>query len=54
LRAYDSLQLAVAIDIALLHASRRVPAPVFISADQQLNQFATLEGLTVDNPNDHP
>jgi predicted nucleic acid-binding protein len=54
LRAYDSVQLASAIETAHSYDLRGVPSPIFICADDQLNLIAAAEGLTVDNPNDHP
>ena len=54
LRAYDAIHLATA-----LTANRRLLASgaaglVFLCADDRLLQAAAAEGLTVDNPNDHP
>lgn len=55
LRGYDAVQLAAA-----LRANRvRLSTPsasllIFISADITLNAAAIAEGLTVDNPKNHP
>ena len=54
LRAYDAVQLAVALEVNRFHQAG-VSGPVtLISADQALNGAATAEGLTVDDPNSHP
>lgn len=49
LRAYDSVQLAAALEI---HAAD--PSLTLVSADAELNAAARVEGLTVDDPNSHP
>lgn len=49
LRAYDSVQLAAALEI---HAVD--PSLTLISADNELNAAARAEGLAVDDPNGHP
>ncbi len=49
LRAYDALQLAAALEI---HAAD--PSLTLLSADAELNTAALAEGLSVDNPNNHP
>lgn len=54
LRAYDAVQLATAIYLKDQHLAVGLPAPVFIGADQDLNQAALAEGLPVDDPNLHP
>ncbi|MFZ4764670.1 MAG: type II toxin-antitoxin system VapC family toxin [Roseimicrobium sp.] len=51
LRAYDAMQLAVAVD---LNAQFLPPDFVFVSADDELNAAAAAEGLTFENPNHHP
>ena len=54
LRAYDAVQLAVALEVNRFHQAG-VSGPVtLVSADQALNDAATAEGLTVDDPNSHP
>jgi predicted nucleic acid-binding protein len=54
LRAYDAVQLAAALEIRQ-HGQRVGFGPVIlISADQALNDAATAEGLTVEDPNLHP
>ena len=54
LRGYDAVQLASAV---YLHTRRQqigLPPLTFISADNALNTTANSEGLSVDNPNNHP
>jgi predicted nucleic acid-binding protein len=50
LRGYDAVQLAAALR---LHARIKVPV-LFVSADGALNNAASSEGLTVENPNNYP
>jgi predicted nucleic acid-binding protein len=54
LRAYDAVQLAVALEINTVRLTVVSTALVLISADDALNTAAIAEGLTVDNPNCHP
>ena len=54
LRAYDSVQLATALELQIARRNMNVPLPIFLSADQNLNQAALAEGLLVDDPNRHP
>lgn len=54
LRGYDAIQLATAISISSNLVASRMPALVFVSGDKGLNKAASIEGLTVENPNDHP
>jgi uncharacterized protein len=54
LRAYDSVQLAVALEVQRLHQEAGLAPVTLISADQDLNAAATAEGLSVDDPNSHP
>ncbi len=49
LRAYDSVQLAAALEV-----QTRVPSLVMVSADDNLNAAAISEGLSVDDPKTHP
>lgn len=53
LRAYDAIQLAAAL-ILELHCRRRNLRANFVCADVALNAAARAEGLTVDDPNEHP
>jgi predicted nucleic acid-binding protein len=50
LRAYDAVQLAVAIELNRLNQG----GIVFVSADQALNDAASAEGMAVENPNLRP
>ena len=53
LRAYDSVQLAAALELntRLTSAGRSL---IFIAADVRLLQAAATEGLATDNPNNYP
>jgi uncharacterized protein len=54
LRGYDAIQLSGALEV---HSGRLMIASqslIFVSADNSLNKAALLEGLTVENPHDHP
>lgn len=53
LRGYDAVQLATAISIESNLAVSRLSPLVFVSADLNLNKAAVVEGLTVDDPNNH-
>ncbi|MGI8494622.1 MAG: type II toxin-antitoxin system VapC family toxin [Pyrinomonadaceae bacterium] len=53
LRGYDAVQLATAIDTNRLRLRRKLSPIIFISADNNLNSAAAIEGLTIDNPNNH-
>lgn len=57
LRGYDAVQLATALFVYDELVAVGVPTShtyVLISADAELNSAASLEGLRVDNPNNHP
>jgi predicted nucleic acid-binding protein len=54
LRGYDTTQLAVALAVKNRLLKSGVTSLTFISADNDLNRAAQAEGLTVDNPNNHP
>lgn len=54
LRGFDAVQLATALSANQIRQNAGANALVFISADNNLNNAATSEGLTVDNPNHHP
>jgi len=53
LRAYDAVQLAVALEVNRFHQAGGSGPVTLVSADQALNGAATAEGLTVDDPNSH-
>lgn len=54
LRAYDAIHLAAAVVSNQALVARDLPPLLFLSADDRLNQAASVEGLAVDNPNRHP
>ena len=54
LRAYDAVQLAVALEVNRSHQAAGSSPVTLVSADHDLNDAATAEGLTVENPNLHP
>jgi len=54
LRAYDAVQLASALQANDALQAANLPALTFLAADVQLLTAAQAEGLTTDNPNDHP
>jgi predicted nucleic acid-binding protein len=54
LRAYDAVQLAVALEVNRSRQADGFGPVTLISADQALNDAATAQGLTVDDPNAHP
>jgi predicted nucleic acid-binding protein len=54
LRAYDAVQLASAQLSSETLLSARLPALIFLAADDRLLSAAQTEGLAVDSPNSHP
>lgn len=54
LRGYDAIQLASALEANDRLVSSGLAPLTFICADQELNTVASAEGLTVDDPNNHP
>lgn len=54
LRGYDAVQLGTALAANYEVIKNGDPALVFVSADSELNSAAIAEGLSVENPNDHP
>ncbi len=54
LRAYDAVHLATALVSNRHLLANDLPPLAFLSADDRLNQAASAEGLTIDNPNTHP
>jgi len=54
LRGYDTTQLTAALAVKNRLLKSGITSLTFISADNELNQAAQAEGLTVDNPNNHP
>jgi uncharacterized protein len=53
LRAYDAVQLAAALKAWHERIISGLMSPTLISADAALNDAAMVEGLNVDNPNNH-
>lgn len=54
LRAYDAVQLAVALEIHRLRLDAGFGPITMVSADRELNNAALDEGLAVEDPNAHP
>jgi hypothetical protein len=54
LRGYDAVQLSSALALNAKFLKLGFQPFIFISADNTLNSAAQAEGLTVDNPNNHP
>jgi hypothetical protein len=54
LRAYDAVHLATAVVANQRLVDNDLGPLVFLSSDDRLNDAASAEGLTVDNPNHHP
>jgi hypothetical protein len=54
LRAYDAVQLALALALHAGYIGLGGVSFTFVSADDALNRAASAEGLTVENPNSHP
>ena len=50
LRAYDAVQLAVALEVRQLHQQGGLGPVTLVSSDRDLNAAAAAEGLTVDDP----
>jgi len=53
LRAYDAIHLATALGILSETVLPGLPAPIFVSADENLLAAARAEGLVAENPNEH-
>ena len=53
LRAYDAVQLAVALDVHRLQEAAGLGPVTLVSSDRDLNIAAAAEGLTVDDPMTH-
>lgn len=54
MRGYDAVQLASSKLLHLRRQAAGLPALIFISADDTLLAAAQAEGLTTENPNNHP
>ena len=46
--------IAVALEVSRYHREKSSGPVTLISSDQALNDAATAEGLTVEDPNSHP
>lgn len=53
LRAYDAIQLATAIESNQTLIANSMPALTFVCANGRLCNFAAIEGLVVENPNNY-
>jgi predicted nucleic acid-binding protein len=53
LRAYDAVHLAAALTLSERLLSMSLPAPAFVSADDNLLAAACAEGLIAEDPNEH-
>lgn len=54
LRGYDAVQLAAALETERERIALGLSSLILLSADTDLNAAATAEGLTVEDPNNHP
>ncbi len=54
LRGYDAVHLACALFLQETLFTHGLPAPVLLSADQELSAAAQAKGLATDDPNAHP
>lgn len=54
LRGYDAVQLAISLKTNQESVSFGLPPITFVCADDDLNNAAQAEGLTVENPNNYP
>jgi predicted nucleic acid-binding protein len=54
LRAYDAVQLAVALDVNRLQEAAGLGPVTLVSADNDLNKAAQAEQMMVEDPNMHP
>lgn len=54
LRGYDAVQLATALFLRVQCRTLGQPDPIVITSDVELAAAAVAEGLTVNDPNQHP
>lgn len=54
LRTYDAIQLACALHLLNDALINQAPVPIFVSADINLVNIASTEGLSTVNPANHP
>jgi predicted nucleic acid-binding protein len=52
LRGYDAVHLAAALELNKQLSENQLSSIIFVSADENLNQAAFAEGLTVENPSE--
>ena len=53
LRAYDAVQLALALEVSRVHQAAGSSSVTLVSSDRDLNSAAAAEGLIVDDPATH-
>lgn len=53
LRAYDAVQLACVLAVRTFAQKNKAPEPVFLCADNNLLNIASIEGLSIENPNNY-
>ena len=53
LRAYDAVQLAAALHVENERRAFGLSGMILVSADHDLNAAAIVEGMTVEDPNNH-
>jgi len=51
---YDAVHIAAALSVTEVRQRRGLSALIFVSADNNQRQVASLEGLSTDNPAAHP
>ena len=54
LRAYDGIQLSACNQLNLQRQALGLIPATFVCSDMALNAVAAANGLTIENPNDHP
>jgi predicted nucleic acid-binding protein len=54
LRAYDAVQLAVALEVRQIHQDTGRGPITVVSSDRDLNAAAIAEGFTIEDPATHP
>ncbi|MGC9334929.1 MAG: type II toxin-antitoxin system VapC family toxin [Anaerolineae bacterium] len=53
LRGYDAVHLASAVVLQQMREARELPSLTFVSAGAQQRETAAVEGLPVEDPNEH-
>lgn len=54
LRGYDAVQLATALETNRKRTNSGLSTLILVSADDELNNAAQIEGLIIENPNNYP